>query len=103
MNASARPPHALVHGALGCPSADEQAQQDVCASLLRTPGLDASSVGVSLTETGDLELTGRVPSKRQRDLALRVARRVAAGRGVRSRLELSPRALTDDARRRGRA
>jgi osmotically-inducible protein OsmY len=89
MSTSVRPPHALAHGALGCPSADEQAQQDVCSALARTPGLDATRLGVSLTETGDIELTGRVPSKRQRELALRVARRVAAGRSVHARLELS--------------
>ncbi|MET0411778.1 MAG: BON domain-containing protein [Polyangiaceae bacterium] len=89
MNTSARPPHALAHGALGCPSADEQAQQDVCAALSRTPGLDATQLGVSLNEAGDVELIGAVPSKRQRDLALRVARRVAGSRCVHSHLELS--------------
>jgi osmotically-inducible protein OsmY len=89
MNTSVRPPHALAHGALGCPSADEQAQQDVCSALSRTPGLDATKLGVSLSEAGDIELTGQVRSKRQRDLALRVARRVAIGRPVHSRLELS--------------
>jgi osmotically-inducible protein OsmY len=82
-------PHPTAHGAIGCPSADEQAQQDVCARLLSTPGLDASRLGVSLNAQGQIELTGHVPSKRQRELALRVARIAAGGRGVRSRLQLS--------------
>lgn len=82
-------PHPSAHGAIGCPSADEQAQQDVCARLLSTPGLDASRLGVSLNAQGQIELSGQVPSKRQRELALRVARIAAGARGVRSRLELS--------------
>jgi osmotically-inducible protein OsmY len=83
------PVHQVTHGAIGCPSADEQAQQDVCARLLDTPGLDTSQLGVALTPQGQIELTGRVPSKRQRELALRVARIAAGGRGVRSRVRLA--------------
>ena len=67
MIAQERSARVIAHGALGRPSADEQAQQDVCASLLATPRLDASRLGVSLSETGELELTGQVRSERQRD------------------------------------
>lgn len=88
MNTTPHSRHALAHGALGCPSADEQAQQDVCSALSRTPGLDATGLGVSLDEAGEVQLIGAVPCKRQRDLALRVARRVAGSRPVHSRIEL---------------
>lgn len=79
------------HGALGRPSPDEQAQQDVCAELLATPGLDCRHLGVALEAGGQLRLTGSVPSRRQRQLALSVARAHAGDRDVRCALTLEPR------------
>jgi osmotically-inducible protein OsmY len=81
--------HDILHGAIGCPSYDEQCQQDVCAALLATAGLDATRIGVGLTASGHVTLSGIVRSKRQRDLALRIARRCAGRRKVISHLRLS--------------
>jgi osmotically-inducible protein OsmY len=79
----------ILHGALGCPSYDEQCQQDVCAALLGTAGLDATRIGVSITRLGQVSLSGSVRNKSQRNLALRIARTAAGGRTVISRLRLS--------------
>ena len=77
----------VVHGALGCPSLDELTQQDVCAALLSTPGLDASHIEVDMTGDGVL-LRGTVARPEDRAWALRVARRIAAPRPVRNMLAL---------------
>jgi BON domain-containing protein len=75
-------------GALGRLSHDEQRQQDVCAALLRIPGLDASGIVVGAFEHGWVTLLGRVSTRRQRQLAVQVARRNAGGSAVRCLLEL---------------
>jgi hypothetical protein len=80
-------PAKVVHGALGCPSVDELAQQDICAALLATPGLDARHIEVEMTGHGVL-LRGTVARPRDRAWALRVARRIAAPRPVREALTL---------------
>jgi hypothetical protein len=77
----------VLHGALGCPSVDELAQQDICAALLSTPGLDARRVEVEMTGDGVL-LRGKVARPEDRAWALRVARRIAAPRPVREKLAL---------------
>jgi hypothetical protein len=77
----------VVHGALGCPSLDELAQQDICAALLSTPGLDARHIEVEMTGDGVL-LRGTVARPEDRARALRVATRIAAPRPVREALAL---------------
>lgn len=79
----------LAHGALGCPSRDELAQQDICAALLSTPGLDARHIEVEMTGAGVL-LRGAVASPDDRARALWIARRIAAPRPVRDVLTLLP-------------
>jgi len=79
----------IVHGALGCPSRDELAQQDICAALLSAPDLDARHVEVVMTAAGVL-LRGTIASAGERERALRIATRVAAPRSVRDALTLVP-------------
>jgi hypothetical protein len=77
----------IVHGALGCPSVDELAQQDICAALLATPGLDARYIEVEMTAAGVL-LRGKIVRPDDRAWALQIARRRAAPRPVREALTL---------------
>jgi HSP20 family molecular chaperone IbpA len=84
----------VVHGALGCPSVDELAQQDICAALLATPGLDARHIEVEMSGPGVL-LRGTVARPGDREWALRVARRIAAPRPVRETLTLPSSCETD--------
>lgn len=79
----------IVHGALGRPSQDELAQQDICAALLATPGLDARRIEVEMTAAGVL-LRGAVASHDDRAQALRIAKRLAAPRPVREVLSVLP-------------
>jgi osmotically-inducible protein OsmY len=79
----------IVHGALGCPSRDELAQQDICAALLSTPGLDARHIEVEMTATGVL-LRGHVAHPDDRTRALWIAKRIAGPRPVREALTLAP-------------
>jgi osmotically-inducible protein OsmY len=90
--------HELVHGALGRPSRDELAQQDICAALLSTPGLDARRIEVEMTAAGVL-LRGTVAGPDDRAWALRIAKRIAAPRPVREALSV----LSDGAERGPRA
>jgi hypothetical protein len=78
----------IVHGALGCPSLDELAQQEICAALLSTPGLDARHIEVEMTGAGVL-LRGTVARRDDRARALWVASRIAAPRPVREELALA--------------
>lgn len=57
MKLSLTPP-SITHGAVGCPSQDEQLQQDVCATLIATPGLDARAIEVGLLGHGRVWLGG---------------------------------------------
>jgi hypothetical protein len=77
----------VARGAIGRLSHDDQLQQDVCAALLRTPGLDASRIVVGAFEHGWVTLLGRVSTRRQRQLAVQVARRSVGGSAVRCLLE----------------
>lgn len=86
--AATAPSGECVHGALGCPSLDELAQQDICAALLSTPGLDARQIEVEMTGAGVL-LRGKVARPEDRGWALRIARRIAAPRSVREELALA--------------
>ena len=81
-------PRELVHGALGCPSLDEIAQQDICAALLAAPGLDAREIEVEMTTAGVL-LRGTVATADDRARAICIARRVAAPRLVSDALRLN--------------
>jgi BON domain-containing protein len=88
-----RGPGVVARGAVGRLSHDEQLQQDVCAALLRTPGLDASRIVVGAFEHGWVTLLGRVSTRRQRQLTVQVARlsvaRLSVGcSAVRSLLEI---------------
>ena len=77
----------LMRGAIGCPSPDELAQQDICSALLSTRGLDARHIEVEMTASGVL-LRGYVADADARAQALRIARRLAAPRPVREELQL---------------
>jgi hypothetical protein len=79
----------LMHGALGCLSRDELVQQDLCAALLSTPGLDARHIEVEMTAAGVL-LRGAVACPDDRARALRIAKRIAGPRPVREELSVLP-------------
>ena len=89
-------PNELVHGALGRPSHDELAQQDICAALLSTPGLDARHIEVEMTGTCVL-LRGSVDCPDDRERALAVARRIAAPRPTREVLTVLQRTTAQGA------
>lgn len=79
----------LVHGAIGCPSHDEILQQDICASLLAAKDIDARDIEVQMTGAGVL-LQGTVPTGRDRERALQIARTLAGTWAVREALTLRP-------------
>lgn len=66
---------------------DKQLQQDVMDDLRWDPSLDASKVGVAVTN-GVVTLTGSVPSYFQKQNTERVAKRVAGVRAVANDIEV---------------
>ena len=87
----------IVHGALGCPSLDESAQQDICTALLSTPGLDARHIAVEMTSAG-VVLRGTIARAADRAWALGIATRIAAPRPVQEVLTVLPSPEVDASR-----
>jgi hypothetical protein len=85
---------AVVHGALGRPSVEELTQQNVCAALLSTPGLDARHIEVEMTGSCVL-LRGSVARANDRAWALGIAKRIASPRQAREVLTILPNPDTD--------